>query len=132
MPASYLRLVRQYPLRPIRDKTDYAAASAILDKLAMRDESELDSGESDYLETLSLLIEAYDREHFRMPIQKSSPSEVLRFLLHENQMKQSDLAKILKIGPSAASMILSGQRPITADHARRMAERFHVDPGLFI
>ena len=30
------------------------------------------------------------------------------------------------------SMILSGQRPITADHARCLAERFNVDAGLFL
>jgi HTH-type transcriptional regulator/antitoxin HigA len=132
VPASYSRLMRQFPLRPIRSKADYRRASALLDKLALREESALDSGEADYLETLSLLIEAYDREHYAMPVEDASPLEVLRFLMEQNRMKQTNLAGLLKIGASAVSMILSGQRPITADHARCLAERFNVDAGLFL
>jgi plasmid maintenance system antidote protein VapI len=47
-------------------------------------------------------------------------------------MTQSELGKLLGIGPSAVSMIFSGSRPITADHARRLGKRFCVDPGLFL
>src|SRR5580698_4369559 len=130
IPASYARLARQFPLRPIRSALQYRQASAILDKLAVREES-LDVGEVDYLETLSLLIEAYDREHYPFPQRDASPLEILRFLMEQNEMKQSDMSQILRIGASATSMILSGQRPITADHARRLGERFSVDPGLF-
>jgi len=131
IPASYARLMRQFPLRPIRSALQYRQASAILDKLAVREES-LDAGEADYLETLSLLIEAYDREHYPFPQRDASPLDILRFLMEQNEMKQSEVSEILRIGSSATSMILSGQRPITADHARRLGERFSVDPGLFI
>jgi HTH-type transcriptional regulator/antitoxin HigA len=132
IPASYSRLTRQFPLRPIRSAVQYREASVILDKLAVRDESSLDAGEADYLETLSLLIEAYDREHYASPLHDAAPLDVLKFLMEENGIKQSELSEILGIGPSAASMIVSGQRPITADHARRLGKRFSVDPGLFI
>ena len=131
IPASYSRLMRQFPLRPIRSAIQYRQASAILDKLAVREES-LDAGEADYLETLSLLIEAYDREHYPFPQHDATPREVLRFLMQHNGLKQGELAELLGIGPSAISMVLSGQRPITADHARRLGDRFSVDPGLFI
>jgi plasmid maintenance system antidote protein VapI len=47
-------------------------------------------------------------------------------------MTQAELARLLGVGPSAASMILSGDRPITADHARKLAKQFSVDPGLFL
>ena len=129
---SYVRLIRRFVLRPIRSKADYERASAILDKLAVRDESTLDAGEADYFETLTLLIESYDREHYPMPIKGASPLDTLRFLLTQNGMKQIDLSKLLGIGPSAVSMLLAGDRPITADHARRLADRFNVDAGLFL
>ena len=58
--ASYLALVRRFPLRPIRNEKDYEAASEVLDRLAVRDEQTLDAGERDYLETLEMLVEAYD------------------------------------------------------------------------
>jgi len=106
--------------------------SLTLDRLAVEDESALDAGESDYLETLSLLIDAYDREHYPMPIGDSSPLDTLRFLMEQNQMRQAELASLLGIGPSAVSMILSGSRPITAEHARRLGGRFNVDAGLFL
>lgn len=129
---SYARLIRQFVLRPIRSKADYERASAVLDKLAVRNESTLDAGESDYFETLTLLIEAYDREHYPMPVKGASPLDTLRFLMAQNGMKQIDLAKLLGIGRSAVSMLLAGDRPITADHARRLADRFSVDAGLFL
>jgi len=119
-------------LRPIRSKADYGRASAILDKLAVRDESTLDAGEADYFETLTLLIEAYDREHYPMPVNGASPVGTLRFRMGQNGVKQVDLAKLLGIGRSAVSMLLAGSRPITADHARRLADRFCVDAGLFL
>jgi HTH-type transcriptional regulator / antitoxin HigA len=132
IPISYGRLIRRFVLRPIRSKKDYDRASTILDELAVRDESSLDPGETDYLETLTLLIDAYDREHYPMPMKGASPLDTLRFLVSQNQVKQTELAKVLGIGPSAVSMVLSGTRPITADHARRLGDRFGVDPGLFV
>jgi plasmid maintenance system antidote protein VapI len=47
-------------------------------------------------------------------------------------MSQVQLAKLLGIGPSAASMILSGDRPITADHARKLAKHFTLSPAAFL
>ena len=124
--------MRRFVLRPIRSKKDYDRSSVILDELAVRDESTLDPGETDYLEMLTLLIEEYDREHYPMPVKGASPLETLRFLVSQNRVKQSELAKVLGVGPSAVSTVLSGARPITADHARRLGDRFGVDPGLFV
>lgn len=128
---SYLSLVRRFPLRPIRSKADYSAASKMVDKLAMQDEDELDRGEQDYLETLSLLIEAYDEEHFAKRIEDKSPLEILRYLMAESGMKVGDLAKVIG-NQTAASLVLSGQRELSKAHIVRLADHFHVEPGLFL
>lgn len=47
-------------------------------------------------------------------------------------MKQTDLAKLLKISASAVSMILSGNRPITANHARTLGKHFGLSPAAFL
>jgi plasmid maintenance system antidote protein VapI len=47
-------------------------------------------------------------------------------------MNQTDLARLLKVGSSAVSMILSGDRPITADHARNLAKYFDVNAAAFL
>ena len=52
--------------------------------------------------------------------------------MQARDVNQADLAKLLKIGPSAVSMILSGARPITADHARNLAKYFGLNPGAFL
>ena len=56
----YLRLVRRFPLRPLRNTKECDIAASILDELVLRDN--LSKGESDYLDALSTFVEAYRRE----------------------------------------------------------------------
>jgi HTH-type transcriptional regulator/antitoxin HigA len=128
-PRSYLDLVREFPLRPLRSKGDYDRAAAMLDRLAVRSDSDLDEGESDYLETLSILIEAYDREHYPMPTRKRSPVETLKFLMKQNQMSTIGLGELLG-SKGLASEILHGKRELSKAHIRKLARRFGIDPGL--
>ena len=133
--SPYARLIRQFILRPIWSKADYERASAVLDKLAIRDESTLDAGESYYFETLTLLIEAYDREHYPMPVKGASPLDTLRFLMcEETDMKQIDLAKLLgdRSGHRRFDACSRATAPLPPIHARRLADRFSVDAGLFL
>src|SRR5260370_510737 len=53
----YLRLVRQFPLRPIRTATEYDTAAQRLDTLVLR--ADLSDGEKDYVEALSTVIEEF-------------------------------------------------------------------------
>jgi plasmid maintenance system antidote protein VapI len=54
------------------------------------------------------------------------------YLMEARDLNQADLAKLLKVGASAISMILSGDRPITADHARNLAKYFDISPAAFL
>jgi len=79
------------------------------------------------IETLSVLINAYDRDHHRLP--EVSGIEVVRFLMEEHGLTQSDLPEI---GPqSVVSETLSGRRQLNAHQIRALAARFGVDPGAF-
>ncbi|HET6246187.1 MAG TPA: helix-turn-helix domain-containing protein [Tepidisphaeraceae bacterium] len=129
---SYMKLIRKFPLRPIRSVADYAAASKMIDALAVRSEAELDQGEQDYLAVLADLVEAYDDQHHVIPADTRHPHEKVRALVAENGMTQADLAKLLGVVRSLASLILSGQRKITVAHAKKLGERFRLDVGYFL
>ncbi len=126
----YLKLIRRFPLRPIRNKKDYDAAVQLMDELAVRDEDSLSPGQADYLDTISVLVEKYDDEQH--PIPNATPLAMLKHLMAESGATQGEIARLLEVGSSAMSMILSGSREITANHARVLGRRFAVDPGLFV
>lgn len=90
--------------------------------------------QNDYLETLILLVEAHEAKDIADALDRSKSSglDAVKYLMETHGMNQIELAKSLKIGASAVSMILSGDRPITADHARNLAKHFGVSPAAFL
>ena len=90
-----------------------------------------DHYEQDYLDALTLLIQAYDDEHFKLDARELSPVEVLKYLMDEHGMKTADLGRLLNNrGP--ASLILNGRRELSKAHIRILAGYFKLDPGLFL
>ena len=135
VPPSYMALVRRFPLRPIRGEKDYEAASAMLDRLAVRDEQTLDAGERDYLETLELLIEAYDGKRFMTRTAAATsrtPLEWLKALMAAAGTTPGDLQRVLGMSQPQVSLILSGKRGISKANIAKLAAHYHVDPSMFI
>src|SRR5215831_12699183 len=77
---TYLALIENFPLRPLRSEREYDNAATILDRLAVRPEGSLDAGEQDYFDTLTLLVEAYDREHYADAKNTEDPLIMLKYL----------------------------------------------------
>ena len=125
----YLRLVRRFPLRPLRNTKECDIAASILDELVLRDN--LSKGESDYLDALSTFVEAYDEKYFPIDTSHIKPLDMLRFLMEQNDMTSGELAKLLG-SRSAASMILSGKRALSKTHIRKLATRFRLDASAFL
>ena len=90
--------------------------------------SRLTADERKYANLLAVLIEKFEKE--RYPVRKSSPLEVLRFLIEENNLRQKDLAPLLG-SESIVSEVLSGKRELTKRHIEKLSRRFKVSPGLF-
>jgi HTH-type transcriptional regulator/antitoxin HigA len=74
----------KFPLRPIRSDAEYDRAAAIIDRLALRGEADLDSGESDYLDALSVFVEKYDDDHYPVDTANVSGSDVLQHLVESS------------------------------------------------
>lgn len=128
----YFKLVRAFPLRPIRDDSEYELAGKTLNRLLGRPDGNLTDGERDYLDALVLLVEHYDRRHSGLIPSKRTPREVLKHLAKESGLGPTALGKILGTTHAMASLMLHGKRGISAESARRLADHFKVNAGLFI
>ena len=80
------------------------------------------------LDTLGTLIHAYEEEHF--PIPESTGGEVLRFLMDEHELTQSDLPEVGSQG--VVSEILNGKRELNVRQVRALARKFKVSPAAFV
>jgi HTH-type transcriptional regulator/antitoxin HigA len=115
------------PYRAIHNEQEYEKAVKLLNTFV--DEVGDNPKDPRYrsIETLSVLIHAYDREHHRLP--EVSGIEVVRFLMGEHGLTQSDLPEIGT--QSVVSETLSGRRQLNTHQIRALAARFGVDPGAF-
>ena len=92
-------------------------------------QNRLSPEESRLLQLLTKLIEDYEAEHF--PIENSPPNEILKFLMGQKDLKQSDLLGIF--GSSGiTSEVVNGKRAISKTQAKKLAEFFKVSVELFI
>jgi HTH-type transcriptional regulator / antitoxin HigA len=128
---AYLALIDNFPLRPLRSDRDYDAAATVLDSLAVRPEGSLGAGEQDYFDTLTLLVEAYDREHDDVVTEDRDPLSLLKYLMQESSMTQADLGRLLGNRP-LASLILNGHRQLSKSHIRTLAGHFKLSAALFL
>jgi len=125
----YLDLVKEFPLRPLRDARDFKSAGEILDRLIGRDD--LTTGQRDYLAALLRFVEDHELARTSTARKQLSSIELLRHLMEENDMNTTDLGYIVG-SRGVASEILNGTRQLSKRTIARLAERFNVDPGLFL
>ena len=85
--------------------------------------------EEKLLDLISDLVEKYEDEHYPFP--EVPPNEILKFLMEQNDLKQSDLLHVF--GSSGiASEVVGGKRSISKAQAKKLAEFFKVSVELFI
>jgi HTH-type transcriptional regulator/antitoxin HigA len=123
-------LVELMPPQAIHSESQYQRTLDMIDRL-MR-QKKLTQGQSIYLETLVQLVQAYEAEHHCIDTSALRGIDSLRYLMSENQMNASDLARLLGVHASMGSKILKGERSLTVEHVRKLAARFGVRPELFI
>ena len=89
------------------------------------------SGTPEYeeLEVLSILIEEYEEKRFIIP--DSHPLEIIRFVMEQHNLKQSDLVGILG-DKSNVSKVLNRNRPLTLKMIRKFSKTFHIPADLLI
>ena len=116
------------PVLSVRDAAEYEIATARID--ALIDEGALDPAHPLHglLNVLGTLLHAYEETHHPMPA--VSGAQMLRFLMEQHGLKETDLSEI---GPeSAVAEILNGARVLNVQQSTRLAERFNVPADVFL
>ena len=102
-------------IKPIHTEAEYQAALAQIE--ASWDA--VDGSEAaEQLEVLSMLVEAYEKQHF--PIEPPDPIEFLNYVMETRGLTRKDME--LYIGPRGrVSDILNRVRPLSLDMIRRLS-----------
>jgi len=80
------------------------------------------------METIGNLIENYEEREYK--IKEASPIDALKYLMQEHGLKQSDLKEIGSQG--VVSEILAGKRSLNLEQIKKISNKFHVSPLVFI
>ena len=99
--------------------------NGLLDAVGDDEEHEL----AGLLDVVGQFVEEYESSHHTIP--EAPPHEVLRFLLDQHGLKQTDLAAEIG-GQSVVSSILNGHRTINARQAKALSGRFDVSVAAFL
>src|SRR5437762_12799330 len=111
VPTTTAELIGELMPTAIRNKTDYESALAMIRRLAVI--PALNSDQSRYLDTLCVLVAAYEKEHRTIGRAKRKPLEVIREFVADHQMKVREFGDLLGVTESADSMILKADRSLT-------------------
>lgn len=111
----------------IADNQDYEEATRVADELLAIGAMDEKHPSHSLFMTISDLIYSYDQRHYPAP--KAQGAEVLRFLMEQHDLKQSQLPEIG--GQSVVSEVLAGKRGLTVEHIRRLSKRFGLSPASF-
>ncbi len=115
------------PMLAIRNAREYDAAVEKLN--ALLDEIGDNPKDPRYrlIDTLSILVEAYDDEHY--PIPDVSGLEMLKFLMEQHGLSQGDIPEIGSQG--VVSEILRGKRKLNVRQIAALSQRFRLPPSAF-
>lgn len=124
----YRTLRRQIPVGVIRSRAEYDRAVATLDMIIEEIGEDETHPLAELAEALGVFVEAYDKAHYRTP--SPSPSAMLRFLMEQHDLGQSDLPEIGSQG--VVSEIISGKHNLNVRQISRLAKRFNVSSSVFV
>ena len=114
---------------PIQTPKQYKQTVALMNRLVDEVGEDRHHALAGLLDLVGELIGAYDaRVH---PVPDAPPREVLRLLMAQNGLTQSDLRTELG-GQPVVSAILNGKREINSRQAKALAARFHVSAVAFL
>ncbi len=113
----------------LRNEREYDAAVAWADELTDHMPAPR-SKKHEVLRFLLLLIEAYDDEHYQMG-DKSTPQDVVDFMLDQKGKTRTDLADLLG-GRSRVSEFYKGKRRLSIEQVRRLRNELGIPADLMI
>ena len=125
----YVRLANRIVVKAIDTEEEFDRMVAAVEELMDRGESNLSAEQSALLETLGILIQAYeDRKH---PLAPLAPNEMLAYLMEMSGRTAKDLLPVFG-ARGRVSEVLNGKRSVSKEQAKKLAILFRVSADLFI
>lgn len=113
-------------IKPIKEEADYERALRRVEELW---DSLKGSPESDELDVLVTLIEAYEREHY--PIDLPDPIEAIKFRLEQ---KGKDIRSLIGVIGQRTRVyeVMRGDRPLSLNMIRNLHDKFGIPADVLI
>jgi HTH-type transcriptional regulator/antitoxin HigA len=128
IPKSYAELADLLMPRPLHEEIDYRNALAVLDAMAG---FKMNGDQEDYFDAIATFVEKYEARRHRIDDSKPTPVQLIRWLMDEHGMSESDLGRLLG-DRSLGHRIMCGERDLSKLHIRLLAEHFSLDPGALL
>ena len=113
-------------IRPIKNEADYDTALAEIDRLMG---AAPESPESDELNVLVTLVEAYESEHW--PIEAPDPVSAIEYVMEARGFRQKDLAAVIG-SQTRASEVMNRRRPLTLPMIRALSAKWGLPADLLV
>lgn len=126
--SAYGKLLSQARPRVIKTEAENERALAELEALDTLGRP-LTREEEELADLLTVLVQQF--EEVRYPLGHASPIAALRDFMEARNLRQRDLIPIFGAS-SVVSDVIHGKRSISKNHARKLAEFFHVPVSMFI
>ena len=113
-------------IRPIRTEADYDAALAEIDRLI---DAPDDSLEADYLDILSTLVEAYEEQHYPIPL--PDPISYILYYMESRGLTRRDLEPYLG-SQRRVAQVLNKERPLTMKMIRALNRGLNIAMDILV
>ncbi|MEX2264634.1 MAG: helix-turn-helix domain-containing protein [Bryobacteraceae bacterium] len=125
----YARLANRIVVKAIETEEEHDRMIASVEHLMDKGEDRLSPEESALLETMAILVQAYDDRHHPLP--PVTPNEMLAYMMETSGRTAKDLLPVFGTR-GRVSEILRGKRSISKEQAKKLASVFKVSVDLFI
>jgi HTH-type transcriptional regulator/antitoxin HigA len=113
-------------ISPIKTKTNYETTLKEIEQLF---QAELGTLEGDRLEVLTILVEAYEDQHYNLPL--PDPIDAILYHMESRGLSRQDLEPY--IGSRArVSEVLNRKRPLSLDMIRRLSTGLGIPAEVLI
>jgi HTH-type transcriptional regulator/antitoxin HigA len=113
-------------IKPVRNDADHERALVRIEQLW---DSPSGAPESDELDVLATLVEAYEREHY--PIDLPDPVDAIKFRLEQSGKDERSLIGV--IGQrTRVYEVMRGRRPLSLNMIRRLHAEFGIPADVLI
>jgi HTH-type transcriptional regulator / antitoxin HigA len=116
--------------QPIMSDAEYQQAIQRLDTLLDRN-PEAGTADGEQLESLTVLIEAYEAKHYPDEMFATNPQDVVDFMLAQKEMQRADLVEIMG-GKSRVSEFFAGERELSRTQIRALRDLLGIPADLLL